>query len=170
MENLFKYFREHDGFIWLGVLLVFGGFKLYPTVQEKFFSPCKSVYEEVTVAEKELRSAINYRNSAVSAFFELEKMETGFRGSDDVGLAYSQMLESDDPVYENRDIVYQLVVMEPNCFSRTDVITSKKEIKNYEIYLENKASDRTRPIYLPGYFKESDFPQWAFKSVIPRDK
>jgi hypothetical protein len=170
MEGLIKYFREHDGFIWLAVLLVFGGIKLYPTVQEKFLSPCKSVYEEVKVAEADLRSAINYRNSAVSEFFELENSATNFWGNDEVGLAYSKMLESDDPVYENRDIVYQLVVMEPKCFSRTDVITSKKEIKNYEIYLENRAADTSRPIYLPGYLKQSDYPQWAFKSVIPADK
>lgn len=51
-----------------------------------------------------------------------------------------------------------------------DVITSKKEIKNYLNYLARESANKDRPIYLPGFLKESDYPQWGFKSVIPEEK
>ncbi len=170
MQNLLRYFKEHDGYLWLAFLLVVGGVKLYPTLQDKFLNPCKDVYQEVRATETELQKAIISRNSAVSDFFQLEDSSTDFWGNDNVGEAYTKLLESDDPVYEKRDIVYRLVSMEPKCFSRTDVITSAKEIKNYEDYLEREASNTGRPIYLPGFLKESDFPQWSFVSVIPEGK
>jgi hypothetical protein len=170
MENLLKYFKEHDGYLWLALLLVIGGVKLYPTVQDRFLSPCKGVYQEVRVAEADLAEAIDYRNSAVTKFFQLENSSSESWGNDDIGEAYTKMLESDEPVYEKRDIVYRLISMEPNCFSRTEVITSAKEIKSYEDYLEREATNTGRPIYLPGFLKESDFPQWRFTSVIPEGK
>jgi len=167
MSQFYAFFRKHDGFVWLAVLLIFGGYKLYPTFQEKFLNPCKSVYEEVRVAESDLQEAVLVRNQAVSEFFQLENSNQDLFGNPKIGILFSRMLESDDPVFEKRDVVYQLVTMEPECFSRLDVITSKKEIQNYSRYLARESANKGRPIYLPGLIKESDYPQWGFESVIP---
>lgn len=170
MDKFLTYFRKYDGFTWLAVLVILGGYNLYPTVQERFFNPCKSVYEEVRAAEKDLQDSLIKRNQAVSDFFELENSNQDLFGNPRIGVLFSRMLESDDPVFEKRDVVYQLVAMEPNCFSRLDVITSKKEIENYSRYLARESTNNGRPIYLPGFLKESDYPQWGFKSVIPEGK
>ena len=170
MNQFYAFFKKHDGFVWLAVLLVFGGYKLFPTVQERFLNPCKSVYEEVRGVESDLQAAISTRNQAVSEFFLLENSNQDLFGNPRIGILFSKMLESDDPVFEKRDVVYQLVTMEPKCFSRLDVVTSKKEIQNYSNYLARESANRTRPIYLPGVLKESDYPQWGFKSVIPEGK
>lgn len=170
VKNFSKFLREHDGFVWLAVILAIGGYKLYPTFQERFLNPCESVYEEVRIAESRLQASLMKRNQAVSEFFELENSNKELFGNPRIGVLFSRMLESDDPVFEKRDVVYQLVTMEPKCFSRLDVITSKKEIENYSRYLARESTDKSRPIYLPGFLKESDYPQWGFKSVIPDGK
>lgn len=170
MDQFYTFFKKHDGFVWLAVLLIFGGYKLYPHVQERFMSPCMSVYKEVRVAESDLQDSLMKRNKAVSEFFQLENSDQDLFGNPKIGILFSQMLESQDPVFEKRDMVYQLVTMEPECFSRVDVITSKKEIQNYSRYLARQSANKGRPIYLPGLLKESDYPQWGFKSVIPEGK
>lgn len=167
MTQFYAFFRKHDGFVWLAVLLIFGGYKLYPTFQEKFLIPCNSVYEEVRAAESDLKEVLLVRNQAVSEFFQLENSNQDLFGNPKIGILFSRMLESDDPVFEKRDVVYQLVTMEPKCFSRLVVITSKKEIQNYSRYLARESANKGRPIYLPGLIKESDYPQWGFESVIP---
>jgi hypothetical protein len=170
MQRMYEYFKEHDGFLWLAALIIFAGFKSYPTIQEKFLSPCKGIYQDVRAAETELQIALESRNAAVSEFFELENAGFTFGVDNGLGAAMTKMLEADDPVFEKRDLVYRLVSMEPKCFARKDVITSNKEIKNYENYLEREAVNTSRPIYLPGIYQQSDFPQWGFKSVIPEGK
>ncbi len=170
MEKFLAFFRKNDGFVWLSVLLILGGYKSYPTVQERFLNPCESIYEEVRVAELELQDSLMKRNQAVSEFFELENSNQDLFGNPRIGVLFSRMLDSDDPVFEKRDVVYRLVTMEPKCFSRLDVITSKKEIENYSRYRAKESTNNGRPIYLPGFLKESDYPQWGFKSVIPEGK